>query len=647
MRSLILGTAGHIDHGKTALVKALTGVDTDRLKEEKERGITVDLGFAEFMPSAGVRFGIVDVPGHEGFIRNMLAGATGIDVALLVVAADEGIMPQTREHLSIVQLLGVPRLVIAVSKADLVEEEWLDMVMEEIRDLLDGTPYARVPMVPVSAITGQGLGELSAVLGTLGVEAEGRSPEDLARLPLDRVFTVRGAGTVVTGTLWTGRLRVGGRVRLLPGDQEARIRSLQVHGQDVEQARAGERVAVGLSGSRISHLELSRGQTLVEGEGWTTSRMLTCHISVLAGTGWEIEHGQRVRVHLGTAEVMARVALLEEGRLIGGGEGWAQLRLEEPLLARARDRLVLRSYSPVTTLGGGRVAEPAPGKRKSLSSDEKTLLEAHLGASAAEAVDAHLTVAGWAGVPPASLPQRTGLSPRVARDSAEGLLKEGRAVQVERRLFTREVWLRARHKILLALEEFHQVQPLRPGMPMEELRQIPPGEWGAKMGEALLHDLAAQGQIRLERGIASLGGYQPRLSPEQTELRALLGSLLKESALAPPGVGEIEEVVAKPDDIQDILRLMEAEGEVVALDAGFFFWQEAVREAGLAVVSALGGATGLGPSDFKEVLPLSRKHLLPLLRYFDTVGITTRRDDQRSVARGVPPDWEARATGQR
>jgi selenocysteine-specific elongation factor len=334
MRRLILGTAGHIDHGKTALVKALTGVDTDRLKEEKERGITVDLGFAELIPREGVRFGVVDVPGHEGFIRNMLAGATGIDVALLVVAADEGVMPQTREHLSIMRLLAVPQLVVAVSKADLVEGEWLDLVMEEIRDLLDDSPYASASLVPVSSVTGQGLEKLSDLLGALGLEAGDRGAGDVARLPLDRVFTVRGAGTVVTGTLWTGALRVAGRVHILPGDREARIRSLQVHGHSVEEAKAGERVAVGLTGSRISHLDLSRGQTLVEEEGWTTSHMLTCRLSVLPGTGWEIEQGQRVRVHLGTAEIMARVALLEADRLDGGEEGWAQLRLEQPLLGQ-------------------------------------------------------------------------------------------------------------------------------------------------------------------------------------------------------------------------------------------------------------------------------------------------------------------------
>ena len=646
MRKLILGTAGHIDHGKTALVKALTGTNTDRLKEEKERGITVDLGFAEFLPREGVRFGIVDVPGHEGFIRNMLAGATGIDMALLVVAADEGVMPQTREHLSIMRLLAVPRLVVAVSKTDLVEAEWLDLVLEEIRDLLTDAQYSRSPVVPVSTLTGQGLEELSTVLADLGAEAEDRCAADAARLPVDRVFTVRGAGTVVTGTLWTGVLSDGARVRLLPGDQVARVRSLQVHGQTVDEARAGERVAVGLSGSGISHLELSRGQTLVEeGEGWTTSRMLTCRLSILTGTGWEMKQGQRIRVHLGTTETLARVVLLEGERLDGGEEGWAQLRLEEPLLARVRDRLVLRSYSPVTTLGGGRVAEIASRKRRVLAPPEGALLDALLGDSPSAAVAALLAVAGWSGTPRDNLPQGTGFPPATVRETVEGLLGSGAGVQVEDRLYSREIWLQGRDRILATLEKFHQEKPLRMGMPLEELRQIPPGPWGLKMGEALLRELSDQERIVVQKGLAALEGFYPRLSPQQSELRARLASVLRESALSPPSLAELEEMVGKRDEVLDILRLMEAEGEVAALDPGFFFWQDAVREAGQAVLSALGGASDLGPADFKGVLPLTRRHLLPLLRHFDTVGITTRREEGRSVARETPSSWAGRATG--
>ncbi|MGW8266572.1 MAG: selenocysteine-specific translation elongation factor, partial [Longimicrobiales bacterium] len=398
MPSLILGTAGHIDHGKTALVRALTGIDTDRLKEEKERGITVDLGFAELSVREDLHFGVVDVPGHEGFIKNMLAGATGMDLVLLVVAADEGIMPQTREHLAIVQLLGVPRLVVALAKADLVEEDWLELVREEVRETLSDTPYRGASIVPVSSVTGEGLGDLRETLAELGSLAVKKEDEDVPRLPVDRVFTIKGAGTVVTGTLWSGHLRIGDRVRILPGDKEGRVRSLQLHGKGVDEAPAGTRVAVGLTGAGVTHRTLSRGQTLVTGNGWSASWMLDCHLTVLPDTGWEVRQGQRVRVHLGTAEVLSRVSVLEGDRLGPGQEGWVQLRLEEPVLARVHDRLVIRSYSPLTTIAGGHVAEVLPLKRRSLKEGERDRLKARIGSDTRKALSALLESAAWKGV---------------------------------------------------------------------------------------------------------------------------------------------------------------------------------------------------------------------------------------------------------
>ena len=317
-KRLILGTAGHIDHGKTALVKSLTGVDTDRLQEEKARGITIELGFADFTPREDLRMGVVDVPGHEGFIRNMLAGATGMDLVLLVVAADEGVMPQTREHLEIVRLLGVEKMVVALTKSDLVEEEWLPLVEEEVREALRGSPYGAAPMVATSTLTGAGIDTLKDRLVEVAEGVERRSSEDLVRLPIDRAFTVRGTGTVVTGTLWSGRLSIGDAVVLQPSGVRGRVRGLQVHGTSVEHAGAGERTAVAITGGEIDLDTAERGQVLVAEGTWRATGMLTAMLRVVPGTGWTVKHGQRVRVHLGTTEVMARVITLEGGEVPPG-----------------------------------------------------------------------------------------------------------------------------------------------------------------------------------------------------------------------------------------------------------------------------------------------------------------------------------------
>jgi selenocysteine-specific elongation factor len=639
MPRLILGTAGHIDHGKTALVKALTGVDTDRLKEEKERGITVDLGFAEYRPQEGVRFGVVDVPGHEGFIKNMLAGATGMDLVLLVVAADEGVMPQTREHLAIVRLLGVPQLVVGVTKSDLVEADWLELVSEEVRELLQDTPYSQAPVVPVSSVTGGGLDELSSELVRLGLLASERGEEDVPRLPIDRVFTIRGTGTVVTGTLWSGAIGQGDRVRILPGEQEARVRGLQAHGEEVTRARAGGRVAVGLSGSGIHHRELFRGQTLVQGDGWEVSWMLTCRLSILTHAGWDLEQGQRVRLHLGTAEVLARVALLEGKRLVGGEEGWVQFRLEEPLLARVGDHLVIRSYSPVTTMGGGRVVEVLPRKRRTLRPGEEVWLWDRFDDAPAKRLTSLLNTAAWTGVPASSLPQRTGLPPSILDSVVTEMIRDRRANRVNDHLFSSGIWTDGEHRIQSALREFHEGNPLRPGMPLEQLRQVPPGPRGQELGEAILKELQARDEIRIREGVGALSAFRPSLSRDQIQLRERLGDLLSESPLSPPGVRDLEEMTGAKGDVEALLRLMEGEGEVLALDPDLFFPAQAVWEAGSAVVAALGGSSELGPADFRDTLPVSRKHLLPLLRYFDRVGITTRIGDGRKVAADLPSGW--------
>ena len=626
MRRLILGTAGHIDHGKTALVQALTGVDTDRLAEEKARGITIDLGFAELPVSDDLAFGVVDVPGHESFIRNMLAGATGMDLVLLVVAADEATMPQTREHFAIVRLLGIERLVVALTRIDLVEEEWLELALDDVRELLADTPYADAPVVPTSAVTGAGLDELRAALAREGAQARARLNADIVRLPVDRVFTVRGTGTVVTGTLWSGSLSLDRRVRLEPGGGLARIRGLQVHGRAVKTARAGERTAVALAGGRVGKETVGRGQVVVGDDPWVATERVTARIELLADTAWRIERGQRVRVHLGTAEVMARVFLLDCDEIVAGESAWAQLRLEAPLVARGRDHVVLRSYSPMTTIGGGIVAEPSPPPRTRLRGREGERLEAILGPDPDVRRGAVLDLAGWAGVPAAELPVRTG-DPPEARPAAG----RGGVLATSRALYSGALAEEGRRLLQNQVARYHRAEPLRPGMPLAEARKALPREAGAELADALLGQLAEEGQLEVSRDLVREPDFKPTLTPEQEDMRSALAAQYRSAGLSPPAIHELSPALRDHRDLWPILKLLEEAGSIVALNDDFFASADAVSQAARDVQSRLTGRSGLGPADFREVLPVTRRHLLPLLACFDRLGVTVRRDRGRDV----------------
>lgn len=625
MARLILGTAGHIDHGKTALVKALTGVDTDRLQEEKARGITIELGFAELPTSPEVHFGIVDVPGHEGFVRAMVAGATGMDVVVLVVAADEGVMPQTREHLHIVRLLQVPELLVALTKSDLVEEDWLELVEDEVRDLLDGTRYAEAPILPVSAREGSGLDDLRAALDTAGLKARLRPAEDLARLPVDRAFSLPGAGTVVTGTLWSGAFAVGDRVRLLPGDLEGRIRSLQNHGVDEARVEAGDRVAMALTGADVGLDNVRRGLVVVSDDGWEASSMLTVHLSILPDTGWSLTQRQRVRVHLGTGEVLARAVLLDDREALAGGEaGWVQLRLEAPVLARGGDLVVLRSYSPMTTIGGGTVTEVSPPKRRSLGPDTRRALEALKSGAPRERLDAALVLGGNSGVPTVRIPVLTGLTPgeiEAVRGESEG------GAERQGRVFGEDAVARACTAIAEAVEGHHRSRPLEGGMPVEAIRALLSRGGGDVLAAVAMDRLVAEGRLQLHGRLARLPDFAPSLDASQATIKQTILELYLEGGLAPPSNDEVASRVGDPSLVGQVVDYLIATGELVSLDGAYRIHASVMEDAVTAVRTALASRTGLGPSEFREVLPVTRKHLLPILLYMDKAGITVRRVD--------------------
>jgi selenocysteine-specific elongation factor len=631
LSSVVLGTAGHIDHGKTALVRALTGTDTDRLKEEKARGITIELGFAELASEGRPHFGVVDVPGHEAFVRAMVAGAAGMDIVLLVVAADEGVMPQTREHLAIVELLGVPELVVALTKSDAVEDEWLELVDAEVAETLATTPYAAAPRIPTSAHDGTGLDTLLEALSSAAERVRRLESEDLVRLPLDRVFTIQGTGTVVTGTLWSGSLAIGDRVRILPDDLDGRIRSLQVHERVTESAKAGDRTAVALTGDGADREVVSRGATLVTSPVWNATWMLTTKVRMLADAGWNLEHNQRVHVHHGTAEVLARCVLLESGPLTPGQSGWVQIRLEKPLVARVGDRFVIRAYSPVTTIGGGVVAEADAPKRKGLDEEVRSALEVLIaGGAPDEALAACLRLAGWSGVKRASLPVQLGIASVLTADAIEALQLSGSLVAGDR-MFSSSVREQAEKMVLDAVDTGHSEDSLRPAIPLAPLRAALPRWAPPELAGAVIAALVADGRVESLEGGVRRPDHQPKLTGDQESASEELIRVLTADGLAAPLVEELPEEMRLRSDFWSLLRRLESLGTVRQVADGYYVGAQTLAEADERVRDTLAGRTGLGPADFREALPVTRKHLIPLLNYLDGQGTTIRTESGRDV----------------
>ena len=631
MNAVVLGTAGHVDHGKTALVRALTGIDTDRWEEERRRGITIDLGFAPLpLPEVEAELSIVDVPGHEDLVKNMLAGATGVDLVLLVVAADEGPMPQTSEHLWIARYLGIHRGIVAITKRDLVEPAWLDLirdsVREELRRILGRDDW---PVVATSSETGEGIADLREVIASLARDPSARRERDLFRLPVDRCFTVRGFGTVVTGTVWSGQVVSGAEVTILPWGQRARVRGLQVHGSDVRVVRAGQRAALALAG--IERERVRRGAVLCDGGPWRTSRLLDVIIEVSPDSARPIEHWQRLRVHLGTAETMARVALYDDRPLTPGSRGPGQLRLERPLVARGDDAFVLRLYSPVTTIGGGRVLDPWArhrGREAGLSAARVRRLAA---ASDPERVAA-MIVERPQGVELTELEILTGKG----GEELERVLRllEGRSLvrRLGERWFDGGAIEAAGEEALQVLREGHRRRRSARGVGLEELRAASDRPKGV-IDEAL-RELSEQGLIRLEGSVAALAGHVPALTVRQEELAAAALPAIRAGGLAPPRLADLAATLGvETGELVPVLSFLVREGRVVAVTSDLFLDRETLEAAGRRVVERL-QAGAASPSELREVLGVSRKYLIPLLEHLDARGLTRRIPGGRVLREG-------------
>ncbi|MDI3280741.1 MAG: selenocysteine-specific translation elongation factor [Bacillota bacterium] len=631
MRPVIIGTAGHVDHGKTTLVKALTGVDTDRLKEEKERGLTIDLGFAPFLLPSGRRAAIVDVPGHERFIKNMLAGVTGIDVVLLVVAADEGIMPQTEEHLDILSLLRVSRGVVVLNKADLVDPEWLDLVREEVRTRLLSTPLANSPIVAVSAVTGEGIPELlAAIEEVVGAAAEVERGE-LLRLPVDRVFAVPGHGTVVTGTLLGGAVRPGDEVEVLPLRRRVRVRQVQVHERPVEVAQAGERVALNLVG--VEKAELARGCVVAAPGLLEPTYLVDVSVRLLPGAPAPLVHRARVRVHIGTSEVMGRVRLIGGDELPPGSSGYAQLFLEEPIVAVRRDLFILRSYSPPRTIGGGSILDAHPPRRRRLRPETLAELKREEEGQPADLVALALQRARRRPpLTPEEIRRLTLLSPAQVQSELKRAAAGGRAVALGRE----EVFLdgayyqELRREVNAALQEFHARFPLRSGMPKEELRSRVAPAWDSRLFNFLLERLEREGVIRRAEQAVAAAGHTARASEGEEELLRRLEEELRRGRFSPPPPLELQNrLQVPPRRFEELLKVLLERGVAVRVSPEVIFHQEAFTQARQVVAEALREGGTLEAASLRDRLGTSRKYAIALLEYFDQIKFTRRVGDQR------------------
>lgn len=633
----IIGTAGHIDHGKTSLIKALTGQDTDRLKEEKERGISIDLGFAHLDLPDGTSIGIVDVPGHERFIKNMLAGAHGIDLVLFTVAADDGVMPQTEEHLDIVHLLGVKMAIFVITKTDLVPPARIAEVEEEIKILTLGTLLENAPVLPVSAVTGQGLAELRAEISQTLKLRDKATPHGYFRLPVDRAFVLQGHGVVVTGTALSGEIKAGERVRCLPGDQTFRVRSLQVHGKTVEVAGWGQRVALNLTGSDRASVE--RGHVICHEKLTLTTNRFDAFLEVRPAAGKGIKNHQRARIHLGAAERLAKVVVLGGAETVQPKQSaYCQIMLSEPLLVLRDDHFIVRNETAQRTLGGGVVVHPWARRHKKRETDLVSRLESLHTGDVGPLTETFLNENDAFALPLESIYQFLNLT----EPEALQRLDEMKSLRVfsaegERSYTTETKWRRLKESILERLGQFHASHPLIPGMDMEELRAKLSYTVSQKMFRTLVDILVQEKAVVKEENLLRLPQHRVQLGTQEKSLMERIKKILGTQPLSPPELKEIEKQLGvSRAKLSEVVRLLERDGSVVRVTTDLYFLSSCVDEVRATLNNYLAERGEITAAAFRDRIGSSRKYTIPLLEYFDREGTTVRIGDIRRRKSPIP-----------
>lgn len=634
MKNVIIGTAGHIDHGKTTLVKAITGRETDRLKEEKERGISIELGFTYFDLPSGKRAGIVDMPGHEKFINHMLAGVTGIDVVVLVVAADEGMMPQTKEHLHILDLLGLKKGVIAVTKSSLVDEEWLELVKEDIKEDVIGTFLEDSEVISVDSVTKEGIDNLIEKIDHLTDEVEEKDPLETPRLPVDRVFTIAGFGTVVTGTLISGRFKLEDEVQIFPGDTIGRIRNIQVHGKDSEEGLGGQRVAVNISGVKKS--EINRGDVVSRPDALEATSMLDVKLNILKDSKRIIENRTRVRVYIGAKEVLARLALLDKDKITPGETCFAQLRLEEKVVAKPKDKFIIRFYSPMETIGGGVVIDSNPDKHKRFDDETIESLKLKEKGETKEVVEKIVLDKSKSAPSIKEISVITVMSEDKIKEDLEKLLQEGRIYTFELSKDTHVVHRRyfdeIAEKIEKDLREYHKKNPLTLGMRKEEIRSRYLKDLKPRVGDLFLNKMTEVRSVKIINENIALKDFEIKLDDRQEKIKSEIEKLYKENKTESLKLDDVAgKIPYDRGEIEQVFKLLLDEGTLFKVREDLIFLKTVLDEYKDILVNYLLENKTIKLAEFRDLLGTNRKVAMNLLEYFDEQKVTKRREDTRML----------------
>ena len=634
MDQFVLGTAGHIDHGKSSFVKALTGIDPDRLQEEKRRGITIELGFASMRLPGGQLVGIVDVPGHEKFIKNMVAGASGIDLVAMIIAADEGVMPQTREHMDICTLLGINYGLVLLTKIDLVDAELLALVMEDVRDFTRGTFLEEAPVLPVSSVTGQGVASFPQIVADIVAKIPARSQNGLLRLPVDRVFSMKGFGTVITGTLISGKINTGETIQLYPTGIQSKVRGLQVHGQQVTEAGTGLRTAVNFQG--IDKETVFRGNVLGIPGTLSPSYMLDIFFEYLESNPKALKNRASVRIYAGTGEFFGNIILLDREELLPGEKAPVQLRLNSPVVCVKDDRVVVRSSSPIRTIGGGRVLNPVPPKHRRY---RRSLAEAMIKLNSGSLEDVILFQCEQAreqGVSFSVLKVMTNTSDKILQQSLESLLSGRKIILLdkERRIYIHHLIITDTAKAITGiLERFHQDNPLKKGMSRQEIKSRTSRQAGEKLVDLVLIRMMKEGKISQQEDVIRLAGHAVSLPSAHAEIRRKILDQYDSAGLTPPLVKEVQADFPPQDTrlVKDVLSLLVEEGKLVKVKDDLYFPAVIIDQLKQRLIDFLKKNGKISTPEFKEMTKVSRKYTIPLIEYFDSQKVTIRIGDERKL----------------